>query len=270
MSLAGIKIFADDTKLYLAYVDKKTSPLTQSLQTYFPWSQIWQLSVAYKKCSVISFGSQSDRPSAPYSLFGIPLQSVSFIRDLGVCLTSDLKPSTHCSSLAAMAFNRSSLLLKGFRSSEVSVLVCLYKVYVRPLLESSSQVWNPWLHKDIKCIERVQRLFTRATYKRAGIPYLDYGNRLANLGLQSLEYRRAYYDLVMCYKIYIYHNLVDLPFDSFFTKPIRPYYIRGHSCILRSKCLPHHTFRAHFFTERVIPIWNHLPQDVVSSLNIGL
>ena len=197
--------------------------------------------------TVISFGSQSDLPSTPYSLSGIPLQSVSSIRDLGVCLTSDLKPSTHCSSDAAMAFNRSSLLLKGFRSNAVSVLVHLYKVYVRPLLESSTQVWNPWLLKDIKCIERVQRFFTCAIYKRAGIPYMDYGNRLANLGLQSLEYRRVYYDLVMCYKID--HNLVDLSFDSFFTKPVRSYYIRGHSCILRSKCLPHHTFRAHFFTE---------------------
>ena len=27
-------------------------------------------------------------------------------------------------------------------------------------------------------------------------------------------------------------------------------------------------FRAHFYTERVIPIWNHLPHDVVTSLNI--
>ena len=79
------------------------------------------------------------------------------------------------------------------------VLVRLYKVYVRRLLESSTQVWNPWLHKDIKCIERVQRFFTRAIYERAGIPYMDYGNRLANLGLQSLEYRRVYYNLVICY-----------------------------------------------------------------------
>ena len=38
--------------------------------------------------------------------------------------------------------------------------------------------------------------------------------------------------------------------------------------MLRSKHLPHHAFRAHFFTERVIPIWNHLPHDVVTSLNI--
>ena len=124
-------------------------------------------------------------------------------------------------------------------------------MYVRPVLESSTQVWNPWLLKDIKCIERVQRFFTRAIYKHAGIPYMDYGNHLANLGLQSLEYRRVNYNFVMWSKIY--HNLVDLPFDSFITKLVRSYYISGHSCILRSKCLPHHTFRAHFFTERVIP-----------------
>ena len=39
-SPAGIQIFPDDTKLYLAYVDNQTSPLTQSLQT---WSHTWQL-----------------------------------------------------------------------------------------------------------------------------------------------------------------------------------------------------------------------------------
>ena len=66
----------------------------------------------------------------------------------------------------------------------------------------------------------------------------------------------------------LYNNLVDLPFESFFTKPARSYSIRGHPCILRSKHLPHHAFRVHFFTERVIPIWNHLPHDVVTSLNI--
>ena len=48
----------------------------------------------------------------------------------------------------------------------------------------------------------VQRFFTRAIYKHAGIPYMDYGNRL---GLQTSEYRIVYYNLVMCYKIY--HNL---------------------------------------------------------------
>ena len=36
-SQAGIKIFADDTKLCLAYVDNQTSPLHN--QTFCSWSQ---------------------------------------------------------------------------------------------------------------------------------------------------------------------------------------------------------------------------------------
>ena len=166
----------------------------------------------------------------------------------------------HCSNIAAMAFNRSCLLLKCFHSNDVSLLVRLYNVYVRP---SNTQLWNPWFHKDIQCIDAFRDFSLVAIFKRAG---MDYDDRLSNLGLQSLEYRRVFYDLVMCYKIY--NNLVDLPFESFFTKPARSYSIRGHPCILRSKHLPHHAFRAHFFTERVIPIWNHLPHDVVTSLNI--
>ena len=233
-SPAGIEIFADDTKLYLGYTENQNTPLMQSLNQFCSWSKTWQLTVAYSKCSVISFGSHGYEPTSPYSLSGIPLQ---FVSDLGVCLNSDLTPSMHCSNIAAMAFNRSCLLLKCFHSNDVSLLVRLYKVYVRPLLESNTQVWNPWFHKDIQCIER---FFTRAIFKRAGIPYMDYDDRLANLGLQSLEYRRVFYDLVMCYKIY--NNLVDLPFESFFTKPARSYSIRGHPCILRSKHLPHHAF----------------------------
>ena len=143
---------------------------------------------AYSKCSVISFGSHGYEPTSPYSLSGIPLQFVSSIRDLGVCLNSDLTPSMHCSNIAAMAFNRSCHLLKCFHSNDVSLLV---RLYVRSLLESNTQVWNPWFHKDIQCIERVQRFFTRAILKRAGVPYMDYDDHLANLGLQSLEYRRT-------------------------------------------------------------------------------
>ena len=135
-SPAGIKIFADDTKLYLGYTENQNTPLMQSLHQFCSSSKTWQLTVAYSKCSVISFGSHGYEPTSPYSLSGIPLQFVSSIRDLGVCLNSDLTPSMHCSNIAAMAFNRSCLLLKCFHSNDVSLLVRLYKVYVRPLLES--------------------------------------------------------------------------------------------------------------------------------------
>jgi len=34
-------------------------------------------------------------------------------------------------------------------------------MYVRPILDYSSVLWNPFLIKDIKAIESVQRRFTK-------------------------------------------------------------------------------------------------------------
>ena len=111
---------------------------------------------AFQKCSVISFGHNS--ASNSYSLGGgVLLNRVFDICDLGVHITSDFKPSLHCSSIAAKAFQRCSLLLKGLQTLNISTLCRVFISYVRPILEYNTPVWNPWLIQDIKCVERVQR-----------------------------------------------------------------------------------------------------------------
>ena len=67
---------------------------------------------------------------------------------------------------------------------------------------------------DIKCVERVQRYFTRALCKRVGLSHLCYSILLQKFNLWSLEYRRVYCDLVQCYKIV--YKLVDLPMEDIF------------------------------------------------------
>ena len=105
--------------------------------------------------------------------------------------------------------------MKGFLTSDVSILILAYKTYVRPILEYNSPVWNPWLISDIKCVERVQCYFTHAFCKRVGLSHLCYSIRMQNFNLQSQEYRRVYCDLVQCYKIV--YKLVDLPMEDFFS-----------------------------------------------------
>ena len=135
------------------------------------------------------------------------------ICDIGVHITSDLKPSLHCASIAAKAFQRCSLLLKGLQTLHISTLFQVFTSYVRPILEYNTPVWNPWLIQNIKCVERVQRFFTRAIFVQVKLPTMSYTDRLANLGLHSLEYRRVYFDLVKCFKIV--KNLVDLDASAF-------------------------------------------------------
>ena len=246
------KIFADDTKLYASY---SSSPLSLSLSNFCMWTETWQLNIAIQKCSVISFRHNS--ASNSYSLGGVLLKRVFDICDLGVHITSDFKPSLHCSSIAAKAFQRCSLLLKGLQTLNISTLCRVFISYVRPLLENNTPVWNPWLIQDITCVESVQRFFTRALFIRVKLPTMSYTDRLANLGLHSLEYSRVYFDLIMRFKIV--KNLVDLETSAFFRINLSPYSTRGNSIKLSPLSSPHHNFRSNFFSIRVIHIWNSLP-----------
>ena len=95
---------------------------------------------------------------------------------------------------------------------------------------------------------------------------MDYASRLANLNLSSLEYRRVYFDLTMCYKIV--NKLLDIDAAEMFTVSSNVHSTRGNSYRLQSITIPCHDFRLYFFTSRVVPIWNSLPQHVVSAKNI--
>jgi len=78
------------------------------------------------------------------------------------------------------------------------LLVRAFEMYVRPILEYNSVIWSPVLKKDIVSIEKVQRRYTK---RLPGLKNFTYQKRLKHLNLSSLELRRYYADLVMCYKI---------------------------------------------------------------------
>ena len=191
------QIFADNTKIYCTHSVHQSPVFTDSLSSFCDWSKKWQLTVAYHKCNYICFGNLKI-PFPQYTLGDSILPTVNCVTDLGVVFASDLKPSVQCSHIAVKAFGRLSLLMKGFLTSDVSILILAYKIYVHPILEYNSPAWNPWLISDIKCVERVQCYFTRALCKRVGLSHLCYSIRLQNFNLRSLEYRRVYCDLVQC------------------------------------------------------------------------
>jgi len=70
-------------------------------------------------------------------------------------------------------------------------------VYVRPMLEFSSTVWNPMTKHTICNVESVQKRFTKRLVRLSKI---SYNRRLEMLNIESLEERRLRSDLIMCYK----------------------------------------------------------------------
>ena len=92
-------------------------------------------------------------------------------------------------------------------------------VFVRPILEYASVIWNPHYMNQISKIEGVQRFFCK---RLQGLWSHPYRSRLAQLGLDSLYCRRVKLTC-LCYKIL--HNRVHLNCDNFFSR----------SCVGRTK-----------------------------------
>ena len=141
-----------------------------------------------------------------------------------------------------------------------------YTIYVRPKLEYCTPVWSPWMMKNIRKIESIQRSFTRKACMRCGITFKSYANRLDRLNLKSLQYRRIVFDLILLFKII--NGLSDLKFSDFFMYRNIPYHVRGNSKKISSK----HNFKSsqwnHSFFSRVTVIWNLLPDKVCTTTSL--
>jgi hypothetical protein len=163
---------------------------------------------------------------------------------------------------AMIVHSRVCLIYKCFVSQNRSSLVKAYTTYVRPLVEYSTQVWSPYLIKDILKIESIQRRFTK---RLRGLSDLSYKERLTVLGLDTLELRRLRSDLIFTYKIIF--GLVDLKVSDFFT--LRGCSsTRGHPYKI-IPALSRVDARKHFFSLRIVGPWNSLPAHLINFSSLG-
>ena len=144
------------------------------------------------------------------------------------------------------------------------------KTYVRPKLEFNTPVWSPYLANDITKVENVQKRFTKFAFRRCGIPYISYQDRLFKINLKSLQHRRILFDLLLFYKIF--YGLSDLNFSDFFKLKISTYNLRGNKCQVQS--INNFNFQtnqlSNCFFNRVTKYWNYLPQTIVESPSLNV
>jgi len=255
-----IKLYADDVKLYYRITAESIDSLSsiqEQLQKLAKWAQDWQLPISYSKCNLINLGCKAVKEhKPPLALGGQTLQCVEHVSDLGVTIDSKLKFSTHVANICCKAHRRANLILRCFMSRDISSLITAFNVYVRPILEYCSVVWNPYLIKDIKAVEKVQKRFTK---KLPGMKNMNYYKRLKTLNVESLELRRIRLDLLYTYKILF--GLVDVNANELFI-PVYNDNRRGHSFkLFRPTCKSSARFNS--FSNRVINIWNNLPPDQI-------
>ncbi len=242
------KLFADDLKLYAPVIN--SSSLQSALHLLLEWCSRWQLYVQPLKCHVLPVGRAVDDYTA-FTLGNVVLHKVDSCRDLGVIMSSSLTFVEHYSSVVEKASRALAVLFRCFRTNNKRILLLAFNVYVRPILEYCSPVWNPCLIGNIKVLESVQRNFTRRLYSRCNLGYQDYESRLNTLGMSSLAHRRRIADLLMCYQI--------------MTSQIEIGDILSWSSHHPNRLFVDHprvNFRRHFFSHRIMQDWNRFSNEI--------
>ena len=118
--------------------------------------------------------------------------------------------SRHISEIASNAHQRANCILRSFTSVDENLLIRAFVVYVRPIGEYNSIIWSPHSKHDIDSVEKGQRRFTKRLRSPKRSPYDE---RLAKLGLPTLELRRLHIDLIFCYKVIF--GLVSVNLNDF-------------------------------------------------------
>ena len=257
------KLFADDAKIYRCIRDSDDQKQLQvDLDKLQEWSDQWFLKFNTDKCKKIGFGPRN--PNFRYSMGGTQLTHSQQESDLGVVISSDLKPSTQVAKGAYSANSMLGRIRKTFTCLNEKILPPLYKALVRPRMEFAIQTWSPYLRKDVQKLEKIQR---RATKLVPSLSNLPYEARLKALGLTTLEERRIHGDMLETFKILKGFDKVDAD-SAFLALDQDQRRTRGHQ--LKFIKPRHRTFKRNaFFTARVVDIWNRLPEQVINSTSVN-
>ena len=157
---------------------------------------------------------------------------------------------------------RVGLIKRSFSRLNIQSFKLLYKSLVRPILEYCSVIWYPLYKSDAQEIEKVQR---RATKLVPELKNMSYDERLKALNITTLAYRRRRTDVLQVYRII--NEIDNIPFGNFFEYCQNN--TRGHS---RKLIKPRAStrLRLNSFSNRVINVWNNLPEKCVESKSLNI
>ena len=185
-------------------------------------------------------------------------------KDLGVTVDTELSFHDHITKAVNKANAIVGLIRRAFSYLNKGMFLKIYTAIVRPHLEYAQVVWSPHSMKYIDLIENVQ---IRATKLVDNFQNKVYADRLKELKMQTLSFRRLRGDLIEMYKHFNRYDKDALPYS--FKPKLRP--SRNHRYQVYEPRPRDGDRGAHsnFFYTRISRTWNELPSDVVDAGNIN-
>ena len=257
-----VPMFADDSKCYRVIETSHDTQLLQSdLHSLSNWSSTSELKFNLKKCIGIRFSRKRLIESPEYSLNHELITLKSSQKDLGIIISNNLKWSPQITNIVSKANQMLGFLRRNcIHLTDLKCRRSLYLALVRAHLCYGSELWAPQsTSKDLLRIESVQR---RASKYVLQDYHSSYADRLKLLNLLPISYWYEMKDIICFYKIK--SGLYDLNPEGYIDHPTHHLTrFSSTNCYRPNLCRTAY-FRSSFFN-RIVPLWNNLPEDLKSS-----
>ena len=171
----------------------------------YGWSQKWLLHFHPDKCKIMLIGNPGDEKELYMPNSRDPIKEVTEEKDLGVIIDNKLIFRNDITQRVNKANRIMGTIRRTFHHLDKHNFNMLFKSMVRPHLEYAAPIWNPSYKKDIELLEKVER---RATKLVSGYKNMGYKERLCQLELPTLAFRRHRGDIIEVFKLY---NFTLLP-----------------------------------------------------------
>ena len=257
-----VRLFADDTALYLTLESEDDSSTLQSdLDILSAWESRWDMEFNPSKCQVVHVtGSKLKKPiKTDYLLHGQVLEAVTCARYLGVDISSDLSWNFHVDRITGNANRTLGFIRRNIKTKMSRVRETAYNTLVRPQLEYASAVWDPHTDRRINQIEQIQKRAARWTVsnfdRQASVTRI-----IQELGWRTLAQRRADARLCLFYKVIHCLVAVPLPDHVQYSNRISRY---CHSMTFRQVYTSKDYYKYSFFPLAIVQ-WNSLPESVAT------
>jgi len=236
--------------------DAKT--LQNDLNLLCEWERKWMMEFHPDKCEILSITRKKHPVTYPYQLHGQHLKHCDYAKYLGINISKDMRWTRHIDTITAKANSKLGFVKRNININNRAVKAQAYKSLVRPVLEYSQAVWDPYTASDTQQLESVQRQaarFTMNRYRRTSCV----GAMLAELNWESLASRHRTARLVLFHKIHYDLVAVNMPLElKYNSGPIQTenslaYHIPASSV----------DYQKNSFFYRTVRDWNCLPDETV-------
>ena len=264
-----IKLFADDTSLYLIVDDPlhTAEMLNQDLAKIHDWSMKWLVKFNPQKTESMTISRKLDRPfHPPLVMDNNIISTVSEHKHLGLTISDDGGWGKHVDMIYKKAYTRVNILRKFKFILDRKTLEKIYMSFIRPLLEYGDVIWDNNTSLLINKLESIQ--IEAARIVTGGTRLVSIDKLYIETGWERLKERREQHRLIYFYKMT--NGLTPQYLRTLVPENLRN--IHDHNTRHSDIIPPIRTRTAlysNYFLPQTVRSWNLLPRATKNCLSVN-